>query len=199
MFTRLRDVASESACRSRVPWPHGGNLYVSHQLTLIRSLPHGHAAAVRAQAKAVGPAGVAGPAGRARDVAMALVVARVVRPASKLATARWWTDTSLAADLGVADASRNETYAALDWLPAGRLADDRAPARWPRAATAGAASGAIRGSNTGCSPTRPAGRRGDARPARRLRPAHWPACLRWTRAAGRPRCHGVWVVSTRVR
>ena len=57
---------------------------------------------------------------------MALVVARVVRPASKLATARWWTDTTLAADLGVADASRNETYAALDWLPAGRLADDRA-------------------------------------------------------------------------
>ena len=85
-------------------------------LTLIRSLPHGHAAAVWAQAKAVGPAGVAGPAGRARDVAMALVVARVVRPASKLATARWWTDTTLAADLGVADASRNETYAALDDL-----------------------------------------------------------------------------------
>jgi hypothetical protein len=43
-------------------------------------------------------------------------VARVVRPASKLATARWWTDTTLAADLGVADASRDEIYATLDWL-----------------------------------------------------------------------------------
>jgi hypothetical protein len=43
-------------------------------------------------------------------------VARVVRPASKLATARWWTDTTLAADLGVADASRDEIYAPLDWL-----------------------------------------------------------------------------------
>src|SRR6266540_770990 len=43
-------------------------------------------------------------------------VARSVRPASKVATRRWWTDTTLAADLGVADASRDEVYAALDWL-----------------------------------------------------------------------------------
>jgi len=51
-----------------------------------------------------------------RDVAMALLIARVVRPGSKLATRRWWDDTTLAADLGVADASRDEIYAALDWL-----------------------------------------------------------------------------------
>jgi hypothetical protein len=51
-----------------------------------------------------------------RDVAFALLIARVVRPGSKLATHRWWADTTLAADLGVADASRDEVYAALDWL-----------------------------------------------------------------------------------
>src|ERR1019366_7406570 len=47
----------------------------------------------------------------------ALIIARVCRPASKLATTRWWTDTSLAADLGVADATTDEGYAAMDWLP----------------------------------------------------------------------------------
>ncbi len=83
------------------------------------SLPHGHVAAVWAQARALGLPELLGPAGRMRDVAVALVVARVVRPASKVATRRWWTDTTLAHDLQVADASRDEVYAALDWL-AGR-------------------------------------------------------------------------------
>ena len=83
---------------------------------VARSLRHGHVAAVWAQARALGLADLLGPAGRMRDIAVALVVARVVRPASKLATRRWWTDTTLATDLGVADASRDEVYAALDWL-----------------------------------------------------------------------------------
>jgi len=47
---------------------------------------------------------------------LALIIARVCRPASKLATTRWWTDTTLAADLGVADATTDEVYAAMDWL-----------------------------------------------------------------------------------
>jgi hypothetical protein len=38
---------------------------------------------------------------------------------SKLATTRWWADTTLAADLGVADTTTDEVYAAMDWL-AGR-------------------------------------------------------------------------------
>src|SRR5664280_1851404 len=39
------------------------------------------------------------------DVAVALIVARVCRPGSKLATTRWWTDTTLAADLGLTEVS----------------------------------------------------------------------------------------------
>jgi transposase len=85
-------------------------------LEVTRSLPHGHVAAVWAQARALGLAQLLGPAGRMRDIALALILARVVRPASKVATRRWWTDTTLAVDLGVADASRDEVYAALDWL-----------------------------------------------------------------------------------
>src|SRR6266545_5461031 len=84
--------------------------------TVTRSVPHGHVAAVWAQAVALGLPGLLGPAGRHRDLAMALIIARVVHPASKLATASWWDDTTLGADLDVAGASTDETYAAMDWL-----------------------------------------------------------------------------------
>jgi len=81
-----------------------------------RSLPHGHVAAVWAMADKVGLAKLLGPACAERDLTLALVVARAVRPASKLATTRWWTSTTLAADLGVAGASTDDVYAAMDWL-----------------------------------------------------------------------------------
>jgi hypothetical protein len=87
--------------------------------TVARTRPHGHVAAVHAQAKALGLPGLLGPAGRERDIALALIIARVCRPASKLATTRWWADATLADDLGVADATTDEVYAAMDWL-AGR-------------------------------------------------------------------------------
>jgi hypothetical protein len=87
--------------------------------TVARTRPHGHVAAVHAQAKALGLPALLGPAGRDRDIALALIIARVCRPASKLATTGWWADTTLADDLGVADASTDEVYAAMDWL-AGR-------------------------------------------------------------------------------
>jgi hypothetical protein len=85
-------------------------------LRTVRSLPHGHVAAVWAQAKALGLSALLGPAGRARDLAMALVVSRVVAPAPKLATLSWWADTTLGVDLGVAEAGTDEVYAAMDWL-----------------------------------------------------------------------------------
>ena len=88
----------------------------SAAVTVTRSLPHGHVAAVWAQAKALGLPGLLGPACRERDLALALIISRVLRPASKLATLAWWEDTSLGADLGVAAASTDEVYAALDWL-----------------------------------------------------------------------------------
>lgn len=81
-----------------------------------RSLPHGHVAAVWAMAKKLGLAELLGPACAERDLALALVVARAVSPASKLATTRWWAGTTLAADVGVAGASSDEVYAAMDWL-----------------------------------------------------------------------------------
>ncbi len=85
---------------------------------VTRSRPHGHVAAVSAQATALGLPGLLGPAGRRRDVAFALIIARVIKPGSKLATTSWWADTTLAEDLGVAGAGIDEVYAAMDWLAA---------------------------------------------------------------------------------
>ncbi len=84
--------------------------------TITRSVPHGHVAAVHAQAVALGLPALLGPAGRHRDLALALIISRVVHPGSKLATACWWDDTTLGVDLDVAGASTDEVYAAMDWL-----------------------------------------------------------------------------------
>lgn len=85
-------------------------------LEVTRSRPHGHVALVHAQARKLDLAHLLGPACRERDLAYALVVSRVVRPKPKLSTLAWWDDVTLGADLGVADASRDEVYTAMDWL-----------------------------------------------------------------------------------
>jgi len=83
---------------------------------ITRSLPHGHVAAVHAMARQLGMPALLGPACRERDLALALIVSRVVRPKPKLSTLSWWADVTLGVDLGVADASPSEVYAAMDWL-----------------------------------------------------------------------------------
>jgi hypothetical protein len=85
-------------------------------VTITASLPHGHVAAVHAMARELGLPALLGPAGRQRDLALALIISRVVAPASKLSTLTWRDDTTLGADLGVADASTDDIYAAMDWL-----------------------------------------------------------------------------------
>src|SRR6266545_4868390 len=85
-------------------------------LEVARSAPHGHVAAVHTIARQLGLPDLLGPPGRARDLAYALIVSRVVRPRSKLSTIGWWQDVTLGADLGVAGASTDEVYAAMDWL-----------------------------------------------------------------------------------
>jgi hypothetical protein len=105
--------AIEATLKGRTLVPAGAEFIIT------RSLPHGHVAAVAAMARQLGLAGLLGPACRSRDIALALIVSRVVRPRSKLSTLAWWPDTTLGADLGVAGASTDEIYAAMDWL-AGR-------------------------------------------------------------------------------
>ena len=85
-------------------------------VTITGSLPHGHAAAVHAMAAKLGLPALLGPAGRHRDLALALIISRVIQPGSKLSTLTWWDDITLGADLGVADATADDIYAAMDWL-----------------------------------------------------------------------------------
>ena len=81
-----------------------------------RSLPHGDVAAVAAMARKLELAALLGPPCRTRDIVLALIISRVVRPKSKLSTLSWWANTTLGPDLGVAEASTDEIYAAMDWL-----------------------------------------------------------------------------------
>jgi len=86
-----------------------------------RSFPHGHVAAVLGALRKIGLDRVLGPAGnRCRDLVIAMVVMRLLSPASKLATARMLdaatASTSLGEVLELGDVDENELYTALDWL-----------------------------------------------------------------------------------
>src|SRR6201987_6240439 len=83
---------------------------------IIRSLPHGHVAAVAAMARRLGFPALLGPACRSRDLALGLIISRVIRPASKLSTLSRWSDPTLVGGRGGAGACTDEVYAALDWL-----------------------------------------------------------------------------------
>jgi hypothetical protein len=90
-------------------------------LEVVRSRPHGDVAAVLGTARRRGLEGLLS-ARRCpqRDWVMAMIVARVVNPRSKLATARALDpdtlDSTLGELLGLETADADELYAALDWL-----------------------------------------------------------------------------------
>ena len=89
--------------------------------TVTRSLPHGHVAAALGTARKIGLDGVLGPdRDRCRDLALALVIGRILEPASKLATARALSPATAASSLGemlgLGEVDEDELYAALDWL-----------------------------------------------------------------------------------
>ena len=106
-------------------------------LKLLRSLPHGHVAAALGMLRKVGLDGVLSQGGRqpAREVALciAMMVARVVDPSSKLATARLLDDEtagcSLGAVLGLGTVDEQALYDALDWLLGQQARIEKALAR----------------------------------------------------------------------
>lgn len=86
-----------------------------------RSLPHGHVAAVLGSARGCGAAVWFSTAPKPLGTLLqAMLVARIIEPASKLATHRLLHDdtasTSLGRVLGVGQCSADELYRALDWL-----------------------------------------------------------------------------------
>src|SRR6476619_5551024 len=103
-------VAIEATLKGQTLAPAGS------EFAITRSLPHGHVAAVAAMAHQLGLPALLGPPCRARDLALGLIISRVVRPTSKLSTLGWWADCTLGVDLDLAGASTDEIYAAMDWL-----------------------------------------------------------------------------------
>lgn len=100
-------------------------------LEIRRSLPHGHVAAVLGTLRALGlDRLIAGGKldwgeARLRDLALALIVARVITPGSKLSTLRALSPETASSSLGLAlglaggeapEIQTKEIYAALDWL-----------------------------------------------------------------------------------
>jgi len=103
-------------------------------LEIVRALPHGQVAAALGTARRIGLDGFL-PHGldRRRELALALIVARLIDPAAKLATARALDETtathSLGVTLGLGAVTAKEVYAALDWLGAAQSAIEAALAR----------------------------------------------------------------------
>ena len=85
--------------------------------TTQKSLPHGHVEAVlQMMRKLELERLISSQPCRERDLVVAMIVQRLIDPVSKLATTRLWHSTTLAEELGVAEASEDDLYAAMDWL-----------------------------------------------------------------------------------
>src|SRR6476469_29435 len=104
---------------------------LSEAFEITRSLPHGHVAAVLGTAQRLGLRELidATPS-RNRDLVMAMLIAQVIGPGSKLATARGLrTETatsSLGQVLGVSGCDEDDLYAAMDWALARKDAIENA-------------------------------------------------------------------------
>src|ERR1700726_2748045 len=102
---------------------NGGKVAPADQESIIvrRALPHGHVAAVLGTLRNIGLDRMLGPPrNRCRDLVIAMIVARLIAPASKLATARMLdpltASSSLGEVLGLGPVDEDELYVALDWL-----------------------------------------------------------------------------------
>lgn len=84
---------------------------------IIRNQPHGHVKAVLGVMKQLGLDNIlSSTPSRERSLSMALIASRIISPSSKRATIKLANSTTLAEELGVADATEKELYEAMDWL-----------------------------------------------------------------------------------
>ncbi len=105
-------------------------LSLEDSFAVERSLPHGHVEAALAMARRLEFARLLDRSpSRERALCLAMVVERVLAPASKLATARALADSTLASELGLEGLDEDDLYAALDWLAERQPAIERRLAR----------------------------------------------------------------------
>src|SRR5512133_4363007 len=97
-------------------------LPAAEAVEIVRALPHGHVLAALGTARRIALDAVLPRRApqRRRDLALALIIARLLEPAAKLATARMLDPAtashSLGEMLGLGKVAAKEVYAALDWL-----------------------------------------------------------------------------------
>src|ERR1700726_5008895 len=100
----------------------GDKLLPAAEAVEIRALPHGHVLAALGTARRIALDAVLPRRApqRRRDLALALIVARLLEPAAKLATARMLDPATASHSLGetlrLGKVAAKEVYAALDWL-----------------------------------------------------------------------------------
>jgi Transposase DDE domain len=106
---------------SRVLKGQPAGLDLAEAFEITRSLPHGHVAAVLGTARALGIEELIDSApARRRDLVVAMLVAAVIDPGSKLAFARGLrtatATSSLGEVLGLSGCDEDDLYAAMDWV-----------------------------------------------------------------------------------
>jgi transposase len=90
---------------------------ISEAFSIERSLPAGHVLAALSMARRLELARLVDrEPSRARDLVLAMVCQRAIAPASKLATVRAFSQSTLADELGVGGADEDDLYQAMDWL-----------------------------------------------------------------------------------
>lgn len=83
----------------------------------LSSKHHGHIDAVLKTAKKLGlDKLISAKPCRERDIIIAVIVARICEPDSKLAMTRWWDDTTLPDMLALDGVDEDDIYEAMDWL-----------------------------------------------------------------------------------
>src|SRR4030088_1441521 len=117
-------------------------LPAAEAVEIVRALPHGHVLAALGTARRIALDALLPRRApqRRRDMALALIVARLLEPAAKLAAALLLDPApvghSLGEMLGLGKVAAKEVYAALDWLGGGRPGFYHRPARRPPAKSA---------------------------------------------------------------
>ena len=112
------DLIETIRARLRGDLPPGSG---SRGFQILRSFPHGHVAAVLGTLRQIGLERLLGSrASEERTLVLALIVARIIEPRSKLATAtalmQESATSSLALQLGIQIDDERQLYQAMDWL-----------------------------------------------------------------------------------
>ncbi|MFZ2958945.1 MAG: IS1634 family transposase [Candidatus Ozemobacteraceae bacterium] len=101
----------------------GGSISLPLQeaFSIIQSVPHGHVAAVYGTIRNLDLDRLLGSGANAnRNLSLALIISRIIHPASKLATSISFAGDSILstipAELGLGNIDENDLYEAMDWL-----------------------------------------------------------------------------------